>query len=201
VGRRHRRVAALCLIVPLVPVSACGSDDQGGAGAKAPIAAKGPVLDGSRYRVTLPDGWKDATEESRRRGFTLPDGGRMLAGEVIDGYAVNVIVIREQVPPGMSLEEYAEAGRQLLKDREAFERMGMDPGELGPPWHGSLDGAPAIIQELSNTIEGKELRVRVLVTLRGTTAYTVSFYAPKDHFQGHISEFEALLDSWRWRRA
>ena len=183
------RVAALATVLCLlVPLAACGDDDDAG-----------KVVEGSSYEVTVPDGWDDESEvgeEVEVAGFT-PE--LVLAGEQADGFATNVNVIREEGVE-VGLDEQMRLERELIRSgAEDIDPQLQAAQNLTPVERTTLGGHEARAHEFELAQDERTARVRQVFARNDGSTYVVSYTALAEHFDDELDAFEAILGSWSWR--
>lgn len=167
-------LAAACLVLA---VAGCGGGDD-----------SEDAASGTGYSVSLPEGWREATDELSTGAINFD---LVVAGEREGGFLTNVNVIRED-PPGVPddvdalVESYAQ---QLEKIGETRPR---------PLPERQIDGEPA----RGNTVEvlAQEVRYSVVqyFAIHNDAVYTVTLSSDESALPGARSDFDELLDSWRW---
>jgi hypothetical protein len=183
------RAAALAsLLCLLVPLAACGDDDDAG-----------KVVEGSSYEVTVPAGWDDESavgDEVEVAGFT-PE--LVLAGEREDGFATNVNVIRQE-SPAVSLDKQTRLERELiLGGAEEIDPQLQAGQNLSEVERTTLDGREARAHEFELAQDERTVRVRQVFARSGDFTYVVSYTALMDQFDEELDAFESILRSWTWR--
>jgi hypothetical protein len=185
---------ALLAVLGALLLAGCGGGDDGGASSSAPTAtaaaaASGSTLEGTGYALTLPGGWRDASEEDT--GLSrAPDA--VLAST--QPAAVALVTIEDQ-PEGVAADELLRTLRRREIDREVVTGA----GEARPF---AVAGARGVTYHYDTTSEaGVPLRTRQVVVIRAGKAYTIALTTPVVAFAAANDEFQAILDSWRWAAA
>jgi hypothetical protein len=175
----------LCLVVPL---AACGDDDDAG-----------KVLEGSSYEVTVPEGWDDESdvgEEVEVAGFS-PE--LVLTGKRADGFATNVNIIRGKSPQ-VGLDEQTRLERDLLRRGQEDVDPDLHAAQnLSPVERIAVDGHQARAHEFEIAQEDRTVRVRQVFVRDGGWTYFISYTALPEAFDEELDEFDAILGSWKWR--
>jgi hypothetical protein len=185
-GARMALVGLLCLTL----CAGCGDDNGDG----------GKVVEGTRYELTVPDGWNDQSERADDAEFAGFRPEVILTGEREEGFQPNLNVIHESsLAPDVDLDSYLETTRSQL---EGGSVPGADLGrdvEVGEPAPARLGGERALTFDHSRSVEDKRLKVRQLIALRGGGAYVLTYTALEDRFEDDLGRFESAVDSWRWK--
>jgi zinc ribbon protein len=131
------------------------------------------------YCVTLPTGWEQATEE--------------ISGQQADAYSAPsgdavVLVVAEQVEPGVKTTAYAETHRT----RE--ESGGLFPG---PVEELAVGGQDAVSWEVTATIENGTVVHQLRVALvQGQTGWVITFVGNEESYGRDRDLFHQILRSW-----
>ena len=183
------RIAVLAAgLTVALSLAACG-DDEGD---------KGKVVEGTGYAVTVPDGWRDRSEEGEEievQGFS-PD--TVLIGTRDEGFATNVNIIRT---PGIELDLDAQTRleRKLLEEGGPPGEDKVDPAqELTPVERTTVAGEEARAYEFRLPQDDMLLRLRQLLTIRDGTAYVITLTTAPDRFDEDRDDLDSILDSWEW---
>ena len=185
-----RRPAAL--LAALALLAGCGDDD----------GDKGKVVKGDGYEVTVPEGWDDQSskrEQLEVGGFT-PD--LVLTGEREDGFTTNVnVVLTEGVE--RSLDAQTRAERELLeRGGPVGDDVELQPAEnLTETEDITLGDRPARAYEFELDLPqgDRSAQLRQLIAIHEGTGYAITLTANPDRFDEDRDDFEAILESWRWR--
>ena len=165
----------------------CGEDDAG------------KVVTGTGYEVTVPDGWRDRSEEGEDvevQGFS-PD--IVLIGERDDGFTTNLNVIRT---PGVTRELDAQTRleRRLIERGGAPGAAELRPAQnLTPVERTELGGEDARAYEFEIRDGERRIRVRQLLAIREEVAYFATLTTAPGRFDEDRDDFESILESWTWR--
>ena len=189
------RVTSMALLAVLgaLLLAGCGGDDDGGGGASATTATApawaGATLEGTGYAVTLPAGWRDASEEDT--GLSRkPD---LVIGS--DDPAAVVLVTRDKQPEGVGADELLRTLRRSEVDREGVSGA----SEVSPM---TVRGARGVTYHYDTKSDGGvTLRTRQVIVIRGGMAYTIALTTPVVLFGESNPEFRSILSSWRWAAA
>jgi hypothetical protein len=190
-----RRLAAL-LTVAALATAGCGGDED-------------PV-EGTGYTYSVPDGWEDASDSEAADEAPKVIGVRfdsVVNGEAEDGFAVNVNVLRERVPGGITASEYAELNIATLRNPSAAgyppelaERIEeLDVSGLSRPRELELDGAGAMAWDYGTTQGGRDLRQRQMAVVRDGAGYTITLTALPSQFEDGTEALDEVVESWSWR--
>lgn len=152
----------------------------------------GDTFDGVGYRVALPDGWDDGTEEfkSTNPGVTTLDKV-FIWGRTFNSARGNIIVEIQSSygntdPDGLK-DDWKEA--LVLDDATATITDGPDT---------EVDGQRALTVDIDRTnANGVEVTQRSVLVISGPTGYsiTASLQSGDDIV---LDEFDKILDAWRW---
>ncbi len=170
-------VVALALLVP-----ACG----GGGGGEADDRQ----AEGSAYTVSLPEGWRDSTDDEAADEVPIKFD-RLFTGDRVEGFTVNVNVIREPKPDA-DIEEIVAAGQKQLE-------AGFGATDLSPPDKRELDEDPAFAYTYALDQGERTLRGEQVVAVHEDRLFTVTLTAPAEAFEEQEPEFREILDSWDWK--
>jgi hypothetical protein len=167
-------------------------------------------VEGSGYSYQVPEGWEDVSDEAEDEpslefGGLRPDS--LVVGEREEGLAPNVAVVRESgVPPGVAAREYVEASIAGLRDPvaaglppdlvEVIEEM--RPRQISRTRTLDLAGEEAVELELTESKDGRVLRVRQVVAVRGGSGYSVALTAARERFEDELGALDEVVESWRW---
>ena len=166
----------LALLIP-----ACGGGD-GGEG--------GPRAEGSAYTVSLPEGWRDSSDDEAADEVPVKFD-RLFTGDRVEDFTVNVNVIREPKPDA-DIEEIVAAGqKQIEGDFGATDLSPPDKRELGE------DSAFSYTYTLEQG--GMTLRGEQVAAVHEERLYTVTLTTPAEAFEEQQPEFQEILDSWEWK--
>ncbi len=128
------------------------------------------------FSTVLPDGWAD------RSVITL------VAGEQRQGFAANVVILREDVAASASIEDYArDQIAAVSRETADFELLDERPA--------TIDGKPAYqtLQRFSSN--GVPLQQAHTYVLRGRTVYAFICTALAQEFDRSIPAFRAVMDN------
>lgn len=180
------------LVLPILLAAllgACGGDDGGG------------TAEGTGFTVEVPDGWADASDRAEALEFAGFRPDLVLVGPPRDGFTPSVnVVVEAGVPPETRLDGYVEAGRAVLRaGRLGEEEIPGGEVELGEVRAAGVGGERAATFDHVRTVDGRRLRARQVVALRGSTAYTLTFTDLAERFDSSVSKLNSVLASWRWR--
>ena len=180
------RPPRLLLLVVLALLAGCGGgdDDDGGGGATR-TAPGGAEVDGTGYRFTAPQGWRDASAALQGSAIRVD---RVYAGPARDGFTTNVTVVRE-TPRGVTLAAVEPAFR-----RQASALA--DDAGVSRTQRRTLDGAPA--RTWTYRLRQGGGRQRQLFAVRDGALYTLTFSAAARSFAAQERVFTRILASWRW---
>ena len=188
-------LAALLAVAALTP-GGCGGEDE-------------DPVEGTGYTYSVPDGWKDASDSQAAEEAPEVIGVRfdsLVNGEAEDGFAVNVNVLRERVPGGITASEYAQLNIATLRDPSAAgyppelaERIEeLDVRGLSRPREVELGGAGAMTWDYSTTQGGRDMRQRQMVVVRDGAGYTITLTALPSQFEDGAEALDEVVESWTW---
>jgi hypothetical protein len=189
-------LAALLALAALV-AAGCGGEDE-------------DPVDGTGYTYSVPDGWEDASDSEAADEAPKVIGVQfdsLVNGEAEDGFAVNVNVLRERVPGGMTASEYAELNIATLRDPSAAgyppelaERIEeLDVRGLNRPRELELDGAGAMTWDYGTTQGGRDLRQRQMAVVTDGAGYTITLTALPSQFEDGAAALDEVVESWSWK--
>jgi hypothetical protein len=190
------RSAAL-LAVAALTAAGCGGEDED------------PVK-GTGYTYSVPDGWEDASDSQAAEEAPDVIGVRfdsLVNGETEDGFAVNVNVLRERVPGGITASEYAELNIATLRNPSAAgyppelaERIEeLDVRGLSRPREVELGGAGAMTWDYGTTQGGRDMRQRQMVVVRDGAGYTITLTALPSQLEDGTEALDEVVESWSWK--
>jgi hypothetical protein len=188
------RSAALLTLAALA--AGCGGEDE-------------DPVEGTGYTYSVPDGWEDASDSEAADEAPKVIGVRfdsLVNGEAEGGFAVNVNVLRERVPGGITDSEYAELNIATLRDPSAAgyppelaERIEeLDVRGLSRPREVELGGAGAMTWDYSTTQGGRDMRQRQMVVVRDGAGYTITLTALPSQFEDGTEALDEVVESWSW---
>jgi hypothetical protein len=191
-----RRLAVL-LTVAALATAGCGGEDE-------------DPVEGTGYTYSVPDGWEDASDSEAADEAPKVIGVRfdsVVNGEAEDGFAVNVNVLRERVPGGITASEYAELNIATLRNPSAAgyppelaERIEeLDVSGLSRPRELELDGAGAMAWDYGTTQGGRDLRQRQMAVVRDGAGYTITLTALPSQFEDGTEALDEVVESWSWK--
>jgi hypothetical protein len=191
-----RRVASLLALAALAAAGCGGEDDD-------------PV-EGTGYTYSVPDGWEDASDSEAADEAPKVIGVRfdsLVNGGAENGFAVNVNVLRERVPGGVTASEYAELNIATLRNPSAAgyppelaERIEeLDVRGLSEPRELELDGAGAMTWDYGTTQGGRDMRQRQMVVVRDGAGFTITLTALPSQFEDGAEALGEVVESWSWK--
>jgi len=178
----RKLTAALVALALLTP--ACGGGDEGGGGGDAREA------EGSLYTVSLPEGWRDSTDDDAADEVPIKFD-RLFTSDRVEGFTVNVNVIREPKPDA-DIEEIVAAGQKQLEG-------GFGATDLSPPDKRELGGDAAFSYTYTLEQGERTLRGEQVAAVHEDRLFTVTLTAPEQAFEDQEPEFQEILDSWEWK--
>jgi serine/threonine-protein kinase len=143
--------------------------------------------------------------ESDEHGFSLgyPDGWTLqdlqdspadvaLAADesAADGFAENVNVLVQQVPEGLTLDQYTQTSKQGLETLQGFE--------LGSEGSTNLGGESATWLEYEAVQQGVLLQFWQVWTVRGPKAYVVTYTGRGEGFDRFRMDVESIVRSFEF---
>jgi hypothetical protein len=192
-----RSLLAALLAVAAVTAAGCGGEDE-------------DPVEGTGYTYSVPDGWEDASDSQAAEEAPEVTGVRfdsLVNGAAEDGFAVNVNVLRERVPGGITASEYAQLNIATLRDPSAAgyppelaERIEeLDVRGLSRPRELELAGAVARTWDYTTTQGGRDMRQRQMVVVRNGAGYTITLTALPSQFEDGTEALDEVVESWSWR--
>jgi hypothetical protein len=192
-----RSLLAAVLALAALAASGCGGEDE-------------DPVEGTGYTYSVPDGWEDASDSQAAEEAPEVIGVRfdsLVNGEAEDGFAVNVNVLRERVPGGITASEYAELNIATLRDPSAAgyppelaERIEeLDVRGLSRPRELELDGAGAMAWDYGTTQGGRDLRQRQMAVVRDRAGYTITLTALPSQFEDGTEALDEVVESCSWK--
>jgi len=176
----YRSLTAAIAVALLIP--ACGgADDRGGGGREA---------QGSQYTVSLPDGWRDSTDDDAADEVPVKFD-RLFTGDRVEDFTVNANVIDEPKPDA-DIEEIVAAGQKQLEG-------GSGATDLSPPDKRELGEDSAFSYTYTLERADRTLRGEQVVAVHEERLYTVTLTTPAEAFEEQQAEFQEILDSWEWK--
>jgi hypothetical protein len=183
-----RTVLAIGLLVGALLSGGCGGDDE------EPQQQPEGTVEGTGYSFVPPEGWRDVSEAFE--GSAIRIDIAYAEPEPQDDFANNVNVIRE-TPSGFDADRFDEYVTQLSRQAGTFTT---DAG-LSAIEEIELDGEPARTWTYeARRPEPPRVRGQQVATTDGDALYTITWTARHDTFEESQTEFQRLLDSWRWSR-
>jgi hypothetical protein len=189
------RSLALLLALAALAAAGCGGGDE-------------PV-EGEGYTYSVPDGWEDESDDA---GDEIDIAGMgpdsLVMGEVEDGFAPDVNVIREgRLPSGVTIDQYAEVSLAGLQDpaaaglpQELVDIVDqLDPHDFSEPRDSELDGEEAVVWDFSGkSRDGGPTRVRQVTAVHDDYAYTLTLTVRPERFDEETGALDEVIDSWEW---
>jgi hypothetical protein len=134
------------------------------------------------YCVSIPQGWSEGAQEI---GGTTADAYRPQTEGAV------VLVVAEEVDPGINTEAYAEVYR------DTQEEGGLFPG---PSRRVEIGGSEGVVWEITGTTdEGTSVRQRQLTVVRDGMGWVITFAGAADGFNEHRQFFDGMVQSWAWK--
>jgi hypothetical protein len=132
------------------------------------------------FTTVLPEGWRD------RSVLT------MIGPITDDGFAVNVVILREEVGPHVSVEDYA----QRQRDETAAQVPGLETLDQRAT---TVNGRPAyqILQRM--TANGRLVQQVQTYVLSAGVIFVITGSAPEALFAQHIGAFREVVEYWEAR--
>ncbi|CAB4923644.1 unannotated protein [freshwater metagenome] len=210
--RVHPSVPAAAAILALT-LGGCGSDDEeptastpGGTtatqGAGAPTTTDGTAdsggtaadggteITGTGYRTVVPTGWKDASAQTAGTAIRID---RTYAGPPKDGFAANVVIIREN-PPSLKGVKIEDVEKQLREQGAGV--LGAPVPDAEEPL--SLDGEDAVRWTLRRSQGGRQLVQRQLASIHDDQLFTVTLSSTAEDDGDGEANLRSLVDGWKW---
>ena len=136
------------------------------------------------FSVLLPDGWTDGTDKVS--GIALTG----YIGPVIDGFAININVLRSPVG-NLSLRMFLRATRSNL--HRALQVTSMSPATPR-----LVDGTAAYEYSVIDQQAGRALEQRQTLIIREGSGYVITYSAPLSNYAFYRADADAIIDSWQW---
>jgi hypothetical protein len=149
--------------------------------ASRPGAVESPDND---FSVLLPDGWKDGTNQVS--GIALTG----YIGPVIDGFAININVLRSPVGD-LSLQAFLRGTRANL-------RTVLHVTSMSPATPRLVDGENAYDYTVIDQQAGRALEQRQTLVIRDGAGYVITYSAPLSNYSFYRGAADTILDSWQW---
>jgi hypothetical protein len=167
-------------------------------------------VEGTGYMYSVPDGWEDASDSEAADEASNVIGMRfdsVVNGEAEDSFAVNVNVLRQRVPGGITDSEYTELNIATLRDPSAAgyppelaQRIEeLDVRGLSRPRELELDGAGAMTWDYRATQGGQDLRQRQIAVVRDGAGYTITLTALPSQFEDGTEALDEVVETWSWK--
>lgn len=135
------------------------------------------------FRVTVPAGWVDVTDQVEQE---VEIAAR--AGEMSDGFYTNVVVDREN--PINDLEASLEQAAQDIAGEDGSYEM-LDPVQVA--------GEEALGYTVTRTVEGVEIAQTQRWIPHGDHLYVVTLSVAASRAEEGEKVLADLLDGWEWR--
>lgn len=208
----HIRMLVIVVAVLCGPgLVACGSDDDSSgettsqaesstAEETTSSAAEDGELETSDapFTAELPGGWeersRDELSDAAEQGGAIPEGVETLAlwaKQPEDGYATNVNVISEEVPPGTELEQFEQGARDQLGQGFNAEIGDSEQVEVG-------DDEAFQFDYTADALGDGTVAFRVVGVVRDGRGYSITLSSLEDATEEANAEFEEILASWSW---
>lgn len=142
---------------------------------------------------------RSVRREDRTETFDIPvpkPPSPLAGGTTADAYRPQtegavVLVVAEEVDPGINTEAYAE----VYRDNQ--EEGGLFPG---PSRRVEIGGSGGVIWEITGTTdEGTSVRQRQLTVVRDGMGWVITFAGAADGFNEHRQFFDGMVQSWAWK--
>jgi hypothetical protein len=200
--RRSLRRGTVAALAAAALVAGCGDDED-----SAPEIG----VSAAPYEVTLPDGWREGTEEEKEQlglqagaaveeaageELELPDVGLTslwLRGEpALD--TPSAVVIREPIPDGVEPERFVSVS--LENAERAFADQLVGATRQAPD--STVAGEAAPTYDYRIRFGNRELAKRAVFIIRDGDAYTLTLTTTPPDFDGATAELDEILASWTW---
>lgn len=184
-------LVAVALLIPalIVGLLSLRDGDEGGgdtvARGSAPESDSGPVIEGSGYAYTVPDGWKERTRWAHDVAGETADSA-VAVSRPDHGFDTNVLVTASDAGGVSSVEEARD------------DWLPVD-GAVEPLRPTSIDGVDAIGIRRETVSDGGRPIVQLgYLTLRNGQLYSIVLSVPVQSERGSQVAFDAVLESWSW---
>lgn len=152
---------------------------------------KSRELEGSGYRVTLPEGWRGAP------GDVLPEAKDLDADTVWTGYEdrdglTNVIVSYTQAP-------YDDLARSLPLVQEDERRVFEPVDSFGRAPDLVVGGEPAASFDIATHVDGEPWRHLDVLTVHDGKLYGITLGSKRSRFAEDRRDFLDALSTWQWK--
>lgn len=189
---RSEAILAALLALVVFTVGCQGSDPDAGP-APRPATGEGASPLGQRYTndeagfvLDYPDGWT-AQEVADQPAVLVALFQRQSAG---DGFAENVNVLLEELPAGVTLDEYTAANRANLE--RAFTNF-----EVLEEGQQSIGEAPAFWIRYDADQQGQRLSFLQAWLVDGERGFVLSYTGQGEEFDAFRPDAEAIIRSFR----
>jgi hypothetical protein len=197
-GRRRpfgaRPIGAFALILAVLLLAACS---DGTVTSTDPPTSEQTVEDssiGERYEseeygftIDYPEGW-EINESQLQPGIAVLIAASESAA---DGFAENVNVSQpESVPPGMTAEQYVDAGWKLLKGLLRQAEV-LDEGETSVGVH------PAFYREFEGELQGERLHWFQVAITEGNRGLFLTYTGGGSDFDAFRADADLIIGSFR----
>jgi hypothetical protein len=152
----------------------------------------GPTIEGKGYKVQVPKGWNDGTEEfvADNPGLTTLDKV-ILWGDTFNTARGNIIVETQSSYGSTDPNDLKEDWKKALVSTDTSAEVTDIPNV-------AIDGQTALGVEISRTNDsGVQVKQRAHLVISGDLGYSITV-SLKDGDDEVLTKFEEILTTWQW---
>jgi hypothetical protein len=190
--RGHEAAMAMVLALLAFAVGCQDAPQDAGPRPSPTTGDEGPSLperytnDQAGFTLDYPSAWT-AEEVTDQPGVLIALFQRQSAG---DGFAENVNVLLEELPSGVTLDQYTAANKANLERAFTnFEVLEEEPQNIGE--------APAFWIRYDAEQQGQRLSFLQAWLVDGSRAFVLSYTGRADEFEAYRPDAEAIFSSFR----
>lgn len=144
------------------------------------------TYEGEKYTISYPPEWKVKTLEGGIVGFVSP------GTSASDQFSENLNVYVAAAQPGATLDDYADAGTEQLKQTiPGFALVSKEKA--------SSSGNPALKLEYSANNAGLTLKFVQVLTIKDNFFYTLTFVGEDKEYSSYSGQVEKMFDSFKMK--
>jgi hypothetical protein len=184
-----RVVVALSVLALML--AACGDDGGGEKSASTPAPkSDAPAAEGTGYTLQPPEAFGDLSDKFEGSAIRVDLAYAEKGGG--DGFATNIVVIREQPGGEFELEDAVDVFTKQAESQATDEGISEVEDR-------ELDGVPAKSWAFQRRGEDNgRIRQRQVVAVKDGAIYTITWSVAADEFDDQEATLDEILASWRW---
>jgi len=184
-----RVVVALSVLALML--AGCGDDGGGEKSASTPAPkSDAPAAEGTGYTLQPPEDFGDLSDKFEGSAIRVDLAYAEKGGG--DGFATNIVVIREQPGGEFELEDAVDVFTKQAESQATDEGISEVEDR-------EIDGVPAKSWAFQRRGEDTgRIRQRQVVAVKDGAIYTITWSVAADEFDEQEATLDEILASWRW---